>query len=1156
MFTGIIKYLVNYNLENSILSLYFEDVNILDKCNIGDSVCVNGVCLTITSIDKDNNLVKFFVMKETLNITNFCKNGIANVEFSLQHGEYIGGHCITGHIDTMGTIEKIMNEEDGSRTITISYPCDFESIVIYKDSISLNGISLTISKCDVEANCLCVSIIPHTYDNTNIKYWKISDKVNIEFNNKNIVHNEKKIMVTKEEFYMKYAIKLSEKTKIKTLPNPWVGCVLVYDDKIIGEGYHEKKGYPHAEIEAINDAINKGNKELIKKSILYVTLEPCYPEKGKDKINDPCYKKIVEMEIKKVVIGMKDPDVRTSGKSISKLKENGIEVLVGVCKNDIELSLKEYLYCKNNNRPFGIGKIALSKDCCYSRRDKKQVWITSEQSVRHSENLISNCVQAVIEGDNTVKNDLEVLNERVKRFQNKSGNTLWIYLDTDGSLPAIEQCHNVWVYTTIPSKIYYKKYEDKKSRPTVRTIKKDCHGNISLYEITNDLYKRGIYVVLYEGGGILQRRLLDLGYISKFWIYQSDLIMSSEGSNWYSTVNLDGYEIEILYNEKIKSCKDTFEEILLKPKSSIKKIQKALLDINTGIPVILMDNMDRENEADLVIDAKFMNEKICELYRRYGTGIICVSMTEIRSMQLNLPLNGINEDVNKTNFTMSCDHVDTKTGVSAKDRSTTINYLGSQNINREMLNRPGHIFPLVSQYGYLNLRQGHTEGSVSLCSLAGTGKVASIVEMVNDDGTMMCYEDCKRFIECNRETKSSVIITMEDLKKYIKYRKPNFFEIVSCADLKIDNYGTWKFFCYNSGDTHNPHVVLIYGDIYKNKNVMVRVHSECFTGDVLKSHHCDCGYQLQTSLKKINENGSGVIIFPSKHEGRGIGLVSKIQAYRAQHLYSIDTYKANNLLELPLDNRDYKCVKKILDDLNIKSIILLTENTDKINQLKDYIFQTYPLKNGKNETNKNYLEAKSNYFNKIKDPLTSNQQTIVKDTSLILSTLNTLEETDEKTQKEQNSITAFNDNDIILTSDMKKLNILILCTYWHKQEVDLIVDNMISELLDRGIYNEKITIKRVPGCFDIIPALNIYHEAYDVIICTGFLLKGITDHYRYTSEGVMKGLIETSINIKKPIINGIFNCTSKEQIKNKANISSGAAKSFAISCLLMMKEFC
>jgi 6,7-dimethyl-8-ribityllumazine synthase len=396
--------------------------------------------------------------------------------------------------------------------------------------------------------------------------------------------------------------------------------------------------------------------------------------------------------------------------------------------------------------------------------------------------------------------------------------------------------------------------------------------------------------------------------------------------------------------------------------------------------------------------------------------------------------------------------------------------------------------------------------------------VACLAELVKRDGNMMRYDDCVQFASEH----NLVIVTVESIKKYIDENLVDNCRAISSCDIYLESEedNLWKLICYNSGDPNNPHKVLVKGNLSDNEEVMLRIHSECFTGDVLGSMMCDCGEQLKRSLKMISENKSGIIIFPANHEGRGIGLVNKVKAYKIMKdsNYKIDTYEANRILGFNDDQRSYEDVGKILDDLGVNKINLLTNNEIKIQALQNKIQTVTPLICQPNKYNKHYLQTKN--------------------------IPNIPTRTMDKIEKFNN--TAYK---TLLPNNYK---ISIITTHWHSELVDSFYNQIKTELVLLGIAESSITKYTVPGAFEIPFCLQRIIETVHVIICLGLVIKGDTHHFEIISETVANSIMQIQLEHNTPIINGIINCYNLDQAVERYNQSSGMAKSLALSAINMI----
>ncbi|MET7487799.1 bifunctional 3,4-dihydroxy-2-butanone-4-phosphate synthase/GTP cyclohydrolase II [Streptomyces sp. NPDC005538] len=369
---------------------------------------------------------------------------------------------------------------------------------------------------------------------------------------------------------------------------------------------------------------------------------------------------------------------------------------------------------------------------------------------------------------------------------------------------------------------------------------------------------------------------------------------------------------------------DGFEDFSLDP------VEQAIADIAAGRPVVVVDDEDRENEGDLVIAAEKATPEIIAFMMSECRGLICAPMEGEELDRLRLPqMVEDNTESMKTAFTVSVDasavHGVT-TGISASDRATTLRLLASGTVEADDLVRPGHIFPLRARSGGVLVRNGHTEAAVDLARLAGLRPAGAIVEIAGEDGRMLRLPELIPFARKHGLT----IISIEDLIAYRQTAEPT---VRREAEVRLPTrHGQFTAYGYRSTVDGVEHVALVHGDIGDGEDVLVRVHSECLTGDVFHSLRCDCGPQLEASLERIQEEGRGVVVYLRGHEGRGIGLLSKLRAYELQER-GRDTLDANLELGLPADARDYGAGAQILEDLGVRSLRLMTNNPDKTDAL-------------------------------------------------------------------------------------------------------------------------------------------------------------------------------------------------------------------------------
>ncbi len=397
----------------------------------------------------------------------------------------------------------------------------------------------------------------------------------------------------------------------------------------------------------------------------------------------------------------------------------------------------------------------------------------------------------------------------------------------------------------------------------------------------------------------------------------------------------------------------------------ISSIKEAIVDIRSGKMVILVDDEDRENEGDLCMAAQFITPEAINFMAKYGRGLICLTLTEEHADKLGLfPMVRDNRSRFGTAFTVSIEAKrGVSTGISAADRATTIQAAIADDVQPEDLVSPGHIFPIRAKRGGVLVRTGQTEGSVDLARLAGLKQAGVICEIMKDDGTMARMPDLEIFA---KEHKMK-IVTIADLIEY-RMRHESLIRRAAAATLPTRYGGEFKMIVYENDVDEMKHIALVKGEIDDDDEVLVRVHSECVTGDIFGSERCDCGDQLRRAMSMINDAGKGVIVYMHQ-EGRGIGLVNKIRAYELQE-HGKDTVEANIELGFKDDLRDYGIGAQILVDLGVRKIRMLTNNPKKIVGLEGYgltVTERIPIEIKPSETNIHYLKTKKKKMGHILD---------------------------------------------------------------------------------------------------------------------------------------------------------------------------------------------
>lgn len=645
---------------------------------------------------------------------------------------------------------------------------------------------------------------------------------------------------------------------------------------------------------------------------------------------------------------------------------------------------------------------------------------------------------------------------------------------------------------------------------------------------------------------------------------------------------------------------------------SFSTIDEAVKALSEGGLVVVMDDEDRENEGDLLLAARHATPANVAFVLRHSTGILCAPMPAATADALDLPpMVDSNTCPKGTAFTVTVDVRDgTTTGVSAADRAATFRALadGSGATTADDFIRPGHVFPLRARPGGVRTRRGHTEAAVDLCELAGiyppVGVIGEIMD--KDSGEMKRLQGC---YELARDH-NLPIITVEQLVRYLDARdaaaaaqQSEEVRLVAECTVPIERSGAylgeWQMKVYageKKGQHDEPHshiIALVKGDVTADdgRAVLARVHSECFTGNTIGSMRCDCNDQLTEALKMVADAGRGVVLYVQGHEGRGIGLVNKIKAYKLQTEERLNTYEANTALGLPVDERNYETSRAIFAHLGIRTLRLITNNPSKIDALRGMVADSVPLLSPVNEHNAGYLKAKRDMEQQL-STLKRSTDSAGTHRQLKRSIKSILDEhpvSGVAAAKESGvsaavsaalleEAQAFNayaaapsvalgagcsietshiTKEMPLTIpdhvDTTRLRVGIVRTLWNEGFVGPLTAGCKKGLAAAGVPEKNVVEVSVPGSFELpYAALSLAQSGkVDAVVALGVLIKGETAHFENISAACANGLMEAGLKTGVPVLYGVLNCYTTDQAKARCLAPSQLPMSLGLSAVRM-----
>ena len=552
-------------------------------------------------------------------------------------------------------------------------------------------------------------------------------------------------------------------------------------------------------------------------------------------------------------------------------------------------------------------------------------------------------------------------------------------------------------------------------------------------------------------------------------------------------------------------------------------VDRAIKDIAAGRPVVVVDDENRENEGDIIFAAGLATPELLAFMIRYTSGVICVPMREAELDRLQLPqMTSHNTEHHRTAFTLSVDaRKGISTGISAADRATTISKLVDPATTAADLARPGHVFPLRYAEGGVLRRAGHTEAAVDLARLAGLPEAGVLAEVVNDDGTMARLPELREFANVHD-------LALISIGQLIEYRRRNERQLSRQAQTRIPNaYGQWQAFGYRNEIDGTECMALVLGDV-AGSDVLTRLHSECLTGDVFGSLRCDCGAQLEAAMAAISAEGRGVVLYLRGHEGRGVGLLSKLQAYELQDA-GADTVDANTELGLPVDAREYSAGAQMLADLGVRSVRLLTNNPAKVGGLVGCgvdITARVPLASAVTPYNLRYLVTKRDKLGHQIQDLDEAERAVVRASGPLNG---------------HRGASAYRGDGVsgagspeAAAVDASGLSLAIVATRWHREITDSLVARGIAAAVACGVPDP--VVLRVAGAIELPVVAAELARHHDAVACLGVVIRGGTPHFEYVCDSVTAGLTRVALDARIPVGNGVLTCDTVESARDRCGL--------------------